>query len=88
MARTKGNKFGSVFYDKNAKKWRAMYYVVDNETKIEKKITKSFMSEEEAKDFLTSKLYQKNNELFIKNNGIPLNQLMRTNLQKKEVVFV
>ena len=51
MARTKGTKQGSVFFDKHIKKWRVMYYVVDNETKIEKKITKSFMSEEEAKDF-------------------------------------
>lgn len=83
MARPKGNKQGSIFFDKNAKKWRAMYYVIDFETKEEKKITKSFISEQEAKNFLATKLYQKNNEIFIKNNGIPLNQLMRTNLQKK-----
>ena len=83
MARPKGNKQGSIFFDKNAKKWRAMYYVIDSETKEEKKITKSFISEQEAKDFLATKLYQKNNEIFIKNNGIPLNQLMRANLQKK-----
>lgn len=83
MARPKGNKQGSIFFDKNAKKWRAMYYITDNETKEEKKITKSFASEQEAKDFLATKLYQKNNEIFIKNNGIPLNQLMRANLQKK-----
>ena len=83
MARTKGNKQGSVFFDKHIRKWRAMYYVIDDETKQEKKVTKSFITENEAKDFLASKLYQKNNELFIKNNGIPLNQLMRTNLQKK-----
>ena len=83
MARPKGNKQGSIFFDKNAKKWRAMYYVTDNETKEERKITKSFISEQEAKDFLATKLYQKNNEIFIKNNGIPLNQLMRANLQKK-----
>ena len=38
MARPKGNKQGSIFFDKNAKKWRAMYYVIDNETKEEKKI--------------------------------------------------
>ena len=42
MARPKGNKQGSIFFDKNAKKWRAMYYITDNETKEEKKITKSF----------------------------------------------
>lgn len=83
MARPKGNKQGSIFFDKNAKKWRAMYYVIDNETKEEKKITKSFISKQEATDFLATKLYQKNNEIFIKNNGIPLNQLMRANLQKK-----
>lgn len=83
MARKKGNKQGSIFFDKSFKKWRAMYYVIDPKTKFEKKVTKSFNTENEAKEFLASKQYQKNNELFIKNNGIPLNQLMRANLNKK-----
>ncbi len=83
MARPKGNKQGSIYFDKKINKWRAIYYTTDNETKEEKRITKSFSSEQEAKEFLSSKLYQKNNELFIKYNGIPLNQLMRANLQRK-----
>lgn len=83
MARPKGNKQGSIYFDKKINKWRTTYYMTDNETKEEKRITKSFLSEQEAKDFLASKLYQKNNELFIKYNGIPLNQLMRANLQRK-----
>jgi integrase len=83
MARTKGNKVGSIFYDKNAKKWRANYYMTDLDSKEEKRYSKSFITEKEAKDFLETKQYQKNNELYIKNNGIPLNQLMKTNARKK-----
>ena len=41
------------------------------------------MTEKEAKDFLNTMQYQKGNEIFIKNNGIPLNQLMRSILKRK-----
>lgn len=83
MARPKGKKQGSVFYDKTKKCWFAAYYITDLETKKEKRLRKAFKTENEANDFLTNLLYQKSNDLFIANNGIPLNQLMRANLQKK-----
>lgn len=83
MARPKGKKQGSVFYDKNKKYWFASYYITDLETKQEKRLRKAFKTENEANDFLSNLLYQKSNDLFIANNGIPLNQLMRANLQKK-----
>lgn len=77
------NKTGSVYYDKKDKKWKCTYYILDIETKKQKRKYKSFETEQEAKDLLTSIQYQKGNDLFIKNNGIPLNQLMRENAQKK-----
>lgn len=83
MQNSKKEKTGSIYYDKNRKNWRCTYYIYENDTQEETRKTKSFPTEQEAKDFLTSIQYQKGNELFIKNNGIPLNQLMRENVQRK-----
>lgn len=79
----KKEKIGSIYYDKRDKKWRCIYYVYTEDKSSETRKTKTFSTEKEAKDFLTSIQYQKGNDLFIKNNGIPLNQLMRENLQRK-----
>lgn len=83
MARSKKEKTGSIYYDKRSKKFRCTYYVVDNESKEEKRVTKSFAEKKEAQAFLTSIQYQKRNHLYIKNNGIPLNQLMREMVERK-----
>ncbi len=83
MERNKKEKIGSIYYDKNRKNWRCTYYIYEKDTQEETRKTKSFLTEQEAKDFLTSIQYQKGNEIFIKNNGIPLNQLMRENIQRK-----
>src|SRR5699024_4223892 len=80
---SKKEKIGSIYYDKSIKKWRCTYYIYTEDKSSETRKTKSFPTEKEAKDFLTSIQYQKGNDLFIKNNGIPLNQLMRENLQRK-----
>ena len=82
--RPKGSKGGSISYDKSRKRYMAQYYVTDKNTHIEKRMKKSFLTEEEAKDFLNTMQYQKGNEIFIKNNGIPLNQLMRS-IQKRKL---
>ena len=74
---------GSVYFDKSKKKWKCSYYIYENDTFNENRKTKTFNTEQEAKEFLTSIQYQKGNDLFIKNNGIPLNQLMRENAKKK-----
>ena len=76
-------KAGSIYYAKKDKKWRCTYYLYDKNTFKEIRKTKSFSTEQEAKDFLTSIQYQKGNDLFIKNNGIPLNELMREQANKK-----
>ena len=77
-------KLGSIYFDDKRQRYIAQYYVIDKETHNEKRLKKSFMSEEEAKDFLNTMQYQKGNEIFIKNNGIPLNQLMRS-IQKRKL---
>ena len=53
------NKTGSVYYDKKDKKWKCTYYILDIETKKQKRKYKSFETEQEAKDLLTSIQYQK-----------------------------
>lgn len=83
LGRPKGRKVGSVFFNKSKGKWFCQYYVFDKITHKEVAKQKTVKNEEEGKKFLTSLQYQKGNELFIENNGIPLGQLMRLNLQKK-----
>ena len=79
----KKEKNGSIYFDNNRKNWRCVYYAYEKNTGKEIRKSKSFQDEKEAKDFLTSIQYQKGNDLFIKNNGIPLNKLMRENAMKK-----
>ena len=76
-------KNGSIYYDKKDKRWRCTYYIYEKDTNSEIRKTKSFLTEQEAKDFFTSIQYQKGNDLFVKNNGILLNQLMRENVEQK-----
>ncbi len=83
MGRPKGNKGGYVFYDKSRNRWVVEYYIISSKTQEEKLTRKSFIDEKEAKDYFSSIQCQKGNELFIKNNGIPLNELMRANLKRK-----
>lgn len=83
MGRPKNNKGGYVYFDKTKNRWKVQYSIIDSKTQQEKNCTKSFIDEKEAKDFLSSIQYQKGNELFIKNNRIPLNELMRSNLKRK-----
>lgn len=80
---SKKEKNGSIYFDNARKNWRCVYYAYEKNTGKEIRKSKSFQEEREAKDFLTSIQYQKGNDLFIKNNGIPLNQLMRENANKK-----
>lgn len=83
MGRPKGNKGGYVYFDSTKKRWKVQYYIIDSKTQKEKCCIKSFTNEKEAKDFFSSIQYQKGNKLFIENNGIPLNELMRANLKRK-----
>ena len=83
MPKKQGTGTGSLYFDNTKKKWLVQRYVTDYETGKSIRKIKSFSSEEDAKKYLNTLMYQKENPLYIKNNGIPINQLMRVNLQKK-----
>ena len=48
------------------------------------KKTKTFESKEDAEEFLKQLNYRRENPIYIKNNGIPLFDLMLTNLDNKK----
>ena len=77
------NRTGSIYYDKKDKRFRCTYYIKDKDSLVETRKTKSFVSEQEAKAFLTTIQCQQSNDIYIKNNGIPLNQLMRALAKRK-----
>lgn len=77
------NRTGSIYYDKKDKRFRCTYYIKDKDGLVETRKTKSFISEQEAKAFLTTIQCQQSNDIYIKNNGIPLNQLMRALAKRK-----
>ena len=77
------NRTGSIYYDKKDKRFRCTYYIKDKDSLVEIRKTKSFISEQEAKAFLTTIQCQQSNDIYIKNNGIPLNQLMRALAKRK-----
>ena len=74
---------GSIYYDKKDKRFRCIYYIKEKNNLEETRKTKSFLTEKEAKDFLKTIECQKGNDIYIKNNGIPLNQLMRALAKRK-----
>ncbi len=83
MEKNKKEKNGTTYYDKKDKRWRCTYYTYDESGQKEIRKTKSFPTQEEAENFLLGIQYQKGNNLFIQNNGIPLNLLMRQLTEKK-----
>lgn len=79
----KGSSEGYVFFNKQRKKWNAQYTEYDAKTGIAKKKTKSFKTKEEAKKYLGTVMYQRQNPLYIEHNGIPLCEVMKANLKLK-----
>lgn len=78
----KGTSEGYVFYNKQRKRWNAQYSEYGENGKIQKK-TKTFKSEDEAKKYLKTIMYQKENPLFIEHNGIPICEILKSNLKLK-----
>ena len=78
-----GNGEGTVYYNKQRKKFNAQYKEYDAEKGEYRVKTKSFKTEDEAKKFLRSLMYRKENPIYIEHNGIPLCELMKTNLKLK-----
>lgn len=79
----KGSSEGYVFFNKQRKKWNAQYREYDVKTGNIKIKTKSFKTEEEAKKYLSTIMYQKENPLFIEHHGIPICEVMKANLKLK-----
>ena len=79
----KGSSQGYIFYNKKRKTYQAQYIYYDPKTGARKTKSKTFDSQEKAKKYLATFNYQKDNALFIKNNGIPLVEFMRANLKLK-----
>ena len=79
----KGNGEGTIFFNKQRKKWNAQYKEYDAKTGTIKPKTKSFKTEEEAKKYLATVMYQKENPIYIEHNGIPICEVMKTNLKLK-----
>lgn len=50
----KKEKIGSIYYDKKDKRWRCTFYIYDTNNCAEVRKTKSFLTEKDAEDFLTS----------------------------------
>ena len=84
MNNNKSTNMGSVYYNKQRKNWIASYEILDKETKKPKRVRKSFFSKEEADRYLRIIQYQKENEIFIKNNSIPVFELMLLILRRKQ----
>ena len=74
---------GSIYYNKDRNNWTVSMPMLDLETGLEKRVRKSFPTQELARQYLDEILLQKNNAIFIENNGIPLAKLMKMLLNKK-----
>ena len=80
---SKGNSEGYVFFNKQRKRWNAQYSEYDVKTGKMKIRTKSFLTEQDAKKYLSTIMYQKENPLYIEHNGIPICEVMKANLKLK-----
>lgn len=79
----KSNGQGTIFFNKQRKNWSAQYLEFDTKKGKMIKKTKSFITKKGAEKFLSTKMYQKDNSLYIINNGIPLCEFMKANLKRK-----
>lgn len=79
----KGTSQGTVFFNKQRKRWNAQYYEYDVKSGKNKIKTKSFKTEPEANKYFSTIMYQRENPLYIEHNGIPLCEYMKVELNKK-----
>lgn len=79
----KGNGEGSIYFNKQRNRWNAQYSEYDYKTGKVGKKTKSFKTEDEARKYLSTIMYQKENPIYIEHNGIPLCEIMKSNLKLK-----
>lgn len=79
----KGSIEGSIYFNKQRKNWLAQFYEYDVEKGKTVRRTKSFRSEEEARKYLNTIMYQKQNPLYIEHHGIPMCEILKQNLNLK-----
>ena len=84
MANNINSGSGSIYFRNDRKKWMARYWEYDVMKDRNVKKTKTFESKEDAEEFLKQLNYRRENPIYIKNNGIPLFDLMLTNLDNKK----
>lgn len=77
------NDEGAIYYDKEKKSWRCWFYIFNPSTLKKERKSKSFKSELEAKEYLSTLKYQREDILYSENKGIPLNLLIKNNIEKK-----
>lgn len=77
MLRERNEKELKVYFNKSRNTWFAPYTTFDSEKGKQVVHKKSFKTKEEALDFLQELEYKKNSSIFVENNGIPINKLMR-----------
>ena len=77
------NENGAIYYDKDKKRWECWYYVVNPSTLKKQRKCKRFKTEEESRDFLSTIKYQKEDVLYNDNDGLPLNLLIKGNIERK-----
>ena len=80
---TKGRGEGYVFFNKQRKKWNAQYQEYDAKIGTSRPRTKSFKTEEEARKYLATIMYQKENPVYIEHHGIPMCELLKAHLKLK-----
>lgn len=74
---------GYITFRKDRKKWEVRFYEFDPLTYKNKAKTKLLKDYEEAKKYLDSVMYQKENPLYIEHNGIPFCEMMKINQRLK-----
>ena len=77
------NEDGAIYYDKSRDIWRCWYYIVNPNTLKKQRKCKCLKTQEEAKDFLATLKYQKEDVLYNDNDGLPLNLLIKGNIERK-----
>lgn len=81
--RKKGTGKGNIYYKADRNKWMVQYAEYNSIEDKNSRKSKTFDTEDEAREFLDRIMYEKQNQNYIKENGFPLDQLMKLNVENK-----
>ena len=81
--RKKSNATGYITFRKDRRKWETRYYELNPSNNKKVVRCRAFDTQDEAKKYLESIMYQQENPLFIKHNGIPFCEFMKNNEKLK-----